>query len=301
MSAISVSSSFPFGHYDELKILSYAIPLICSIGADVRQSSLRALRTFAKRAVARIPFTGFGDPLLKGHPGGMRGISLPALYKVKSQKELSLADTSAVRNLPPLPDTADELKALSAAVNGDAKYIYLREAATEKVVKSLDLSNSRIITFATHGLIAGDLKNAEPALVLTPPEKGTALDDGLLTSSEVAQLKLNADLVILSACNTAAGDKADGAEGLSGLAKAFFYAGTRALLVSHWPVVSDAAVKLTTGMLGYRAKNPTSGRSEALRRSMLALMNNKDKPHYAHPLFWAPFVLVGEGGAYDVK
>jgi CHAT domain-containing protein/Flp pilus assembly protein TadD len=261
-------------------------------------SSLRALRTFAKRAKADIPFMGFGDPLLKGHPGGMRGISIPALYKVKSQKELSLADTSAVRNLPPLPETAGELRALSAAVKGDEKYIYLRKAATERTVKSIDLSNTRIITFATHGLVAGDLKNAEPALVLTPPAKGTALDDGLLTSSEVAQLKLNADLVILSACNTAAGDKADGAEGLSGLAKAFFYAGSRALLVSHWPVVSDAAVKLTTGMLKV---DPAVGRAEALRRSMLALMNSKDKPHYAHPLFWAPFVVVGEGGVYSAK
>ena len=80
---------------------------------------------------------------------------------------------------------------------------------------------------------------------------------------------------------------------MSGLAKAFFYAGSRALLVSHWPVVSDAAVKLTTGMLDYRADNPTAGRAEALRRSMLALMNNEEKPHYAHPMFWAPFVVVG--------
>ncbi len=100
---------------------------------------------------------------------------------------------------------------------------------------------------------------------------------------------------------TAAGDDADGAEGLSGLAKAFFYAGSRALLVSHWPVDSDAAVKLTTGMLDYRADNPTAGRSEALRQSMLALMNDEENPHFAHPSFWAPFVLVGEGGAHAVK
>ncbi len=88
---------------------------------------------------------------------------------------------------------------------------------------------------------------------------------------------------------------------MSGLAKAFFFAGSRALLVSHWPVVSDAAVKLTTGMLDYRANNPTAGWAEALRRSMLALMNNEERPHYAHPLFWAPFVVVGEGGTYAVK
>jgi len=133
-------------------------------------------------------------------------------------------------------------------------------------------------------------------LVLTPPKQGTWEDDGLLTSSEVAQLKLNAEMVILSACNTAAGDDTSGAEGLSGLAKSFFYAGSRSLLVSHWPVDSDATVRLTTKMLDYQTKNPAVGRAEALRQSMLALMNSKDKPHYAHPLYWAPFVVVGEGG-----
>ncbi len=121
-------------------------------------------------------------------------------------------------------------------------------------------------------------------------------DDGLLTASEIARfLKLDADWVILSACNTAAGDK-PGAEGLSGLAKAFFYAGARALLVSHWSVPSDSSVKLTTRMLAEAAENPGIARAEALRRSMLALMNDTDNPHFAHPMFWAPFVVVGEGG-----
>ncbi len=124
----------------------------------------------------------------------------------------------------------------------------------------------------------------------------SAEDDGLLTASEIARyLKLDADWVILSACNTAAGDK-PGAEGLSGLAKAFFYAGARALLVSHWSVPSDSTVKLTTRMLAEAAENPGIARAEALKRSMLALMNDPDNPHFAHPLFWAPFVVVGEGG-----
>jgi CHAT domain-containing protein/Tfp pilus assembly protein PilF len=258
-------------------------------------SSLRALRKFAKRAKAHIPFTGFGDPVLKGHPGSTRGVKLASLYQG------AIANVDEVRNLDSLPHTADELRALSAAVKGDSKHIYLRKAATEKTVKSLDLSNSRIVTFATHGLVRGELKNTEPALVLTPPEKGTSLDDGLLTASEVAQLKLNADLVILSACNTAAGDGTAGAEGLSGLAKAFFYAGTRALLVSHWLVESGAAVKLTTGMLDYRAKNPSVGRAEALQHSMLSLMNDTANPYYSHPIFWAPFVVVGEGGIQLAK
>ncbi len=149
----------------------------------------------------------------------------------------------------------------------------------------MSLNDYKVLAFATHGLVAGDLKGlAEPALVLTPPAKGTEHDDGLLTASEVAQLKLDADWVILSACNTAAADGTPGAQGLSGLAKAFFYAGSRALLVSHWPVVSDAAVAITTRMLAEAAK-PGVGRAEAHRRAMMAMIDDKDRPHFAHPLF----------------
>ena len=152
------------------------------------------------------------------------------------------------------------------------------------------------MAFSTHGLISGELTGlSEPALVLTPPQEGTEADDGLLTASEIAQLKLNADWVILSACNTASADK-PGAEGLSGLARAFFYAGARALLVSHWPVESNAATQLTTTMFDELKTNPTIGRSEALRRSMMKLAANDNTPHYSHPAFWAPFVVVGEGG-----
>jgi CHAT domain-containing protein len=256
-------------------------------------SSLRALRTYAKRTRASHPFIGVGDPVLKGHPSEARSI-LASLFTSRG-----VADVNAVRQLPALPETSDELNEIAKSLGAGSSSLFLRERANEQVIKGTDLSNAKVLAFATHGLVTGDLKGlAEPALALTPPEKGSELDDGLLTASEVAKLKLNADLVVLSACNTASPDGTPGAEALSGLAKAFFYAGSRALLVSHWPVMSDAAVKLTTGMLHYRAKNPTAGRAEALRRSMLALMNNEEKPHYAHPLFWAPFVVVGEGGTY---
>ena len=124
---------------------------------------------------------------------------------------------------------------------------------------------------------------------------GFADDDGLLTASRVAKLSLDADWAVLSACNTAAGDR-PGAEGLSGLARAFFYAGARALLVSHWPVDSDAAVKLTTAAFSELAKDPAIGRAEALRRSMQRLIADQSSPRNADPAVWAPFVLVGEGG-----
>ena len=156
------------------------------------------------------------------------------------------------------------------------------------------LDRSRVVAFSTHGLVSGEVKGlSEPALVLTPPKKGSNLDDGLLTASEITDLKLNADWVILSACNTASGGK-PGAEGLSGLARSFFYAGAKSLLVSHWPVESRAATRLTTKMFEALRSDPTIGRSEALRRSMVSLASNDN---YSHPALWAPFVVVGEGGA----
>ena len=131
---------------------------------------------------------------------------------------------------------------------------------------------------------------AEPALALTLPANPSENDDGLLTSSEVATLRLNADWVILSACNTAAGDKPD-SEALSGLARAFFYAGAKTLLVSHWPVRSAAAVRLTTDTIQMLERDRSLSPAEALRRAMVAFLESGADG--AHPANWAPFVIVG--------
>jgi CHAT domain-containing protein len=255
-------------------------------------SSLVALRRFAEEKHGTDPFAGFGDPIFDGS-GTKRGIDTAHLYRGAE------ASAPELRRLPRLPETADELRAEARILGAPETSLHLGQEATVTAVRRFDLSNTRVISFATHGLIAGDLpKLGEPALVLTPPARPTPNDDGLLRASEVSRLKLNADFVILSACNTAASDGTPGAEGLSGLAKAFFYAGARSMLVSHWPVDSEATVKLTTGLIRATASDPTVGRAEALRRAMLAMIDETSGgAEHAHPFFWAPFILAGEGGA----
>jgi CHAT domain-containing protein len=211
----------------------------------------------------------------------------------------TVADVTALRTaLVPLPETADELREVAASVHADPKDLISGADATETRVKHEKLDRFRTVYFATHGLLAGEVAdfaklNAEPALVLSLPEHPTELDDGLLTASEVAQLKLNADWVVLSACNTASAQK-PGAEALSGLARAFFYAGARSLVVSNWEVNSESTVELMTGMFAALAADPKLSHGEALQKSMLAMIGNARRPEWADPRYWAPFVVVGE-------
>ena len=197
--------------------------------------------------------------------------------------------------MPQLPDTADELNAVAKDLGVVSADIHLGADASETTLKRAKLSDYSIVYFATHGLVAGDVKGlAEPSLALSIPAQPSEFDDGLLTASEVAQLKLNADWVVLSACNTIAGDR-PGAEALSGLARSFFYAGARALLVTHWAVDSAAATRLTTSTFERITANPNIGRAEALRQAMLAYLNDASSPRNAYPAFWGPFALIGEG------
>ena len=258
--------------------------------------SLRALRSLARDSRAQKPFIGFGDPVLQRSPDAKRPGRNVQPYQ--NYYEGSAVDLERLRTgLPALPETAGELRAVAKALGASPQDdVKLGAAATVTSVNQLPLDQYRVVDFATHGLVAGEVNGlSEPALVLSLPDRPTSDDDGLLTASRIAKLKLDADWAVLSACNTAAGDK-PGAEGLSGLARAFFYAGARARLGSHWPVDSDAAVRLTTGAFSELSAHPGIGRAEALRRSMKALIADRSSPRNADPAVWAPFVLVGEGG-----
>lgn len=206
-------------------------------------------------------------------------------------------DLCAVASIPALPDTAVELKALASVFRDGKASLMLQGDAREHRVRSMsDLERFSILAFATHGVIAGELEGlAEPALVLTPPSGTESLedDDGLLTATEITGLSLNADWVILSACNTAAPDGSPHAENLSGLARAFFHAGARALFVSHWQVVSDATSALSQTMLRAYGRGETVTRSEAHRRAMRRFITDPPHPNWAHPLYWGPFMVVG--------
>lgn len=233
-----------------------------------------------RRGSTRWTFVGYGDPAMNASEGEAA--------------------------LPPLPGTASELRAMAKALGAPAASVRLGGEATEMAIKaSPAITKAGVVAIATHGVLSHEIAGlSEPALVLTPPAKATAKDDGVLTASEAAALDLSADWVILSACNTAGADGTPGADSLSGLARAFLYAGARALLVSHWRVFDDATAALTVQTLAIQKANPGLSKAEALQRAMRIVRTGRRangsalpgwRPEWAHPAYWAPFVLISAG------
>ena len=221
-------------------------------------------------------------------------------------------DARQLATLPRLPDTAEEIRGLARAMNADlGRDVFLGARANEQTVKTLDLARYRVVAFASHGLVPGDLEGlTQPALALSAPDVADVEGDGLLTMDKVLSLRLDADWVVLSACNTASGQGA-GSEAVSGLGRAFFYAGARALLVSNWPVETTSARALTVNLLQRQQENAELQRAEALQQAQTWLIDrgeyvdaasNRILFSYAHPIFWAPFTLIGDGdGRASVK
>jgi CHAT domain-containing protein/tetratricopeptide (TPR) repeat protein len=296
-------------------------------------SALRALRTTAVADAHREKLMGFGDPYFNAAQaaeaanGGLVAAGQPPADQTSPDSpELAAATPAAavtrgvplklrssfppgifdvnLANLPRLPDTAEELRAIATALGVDpAMALKLGKDANERVVKSTKLSAYRIVAFATHGLMADDIDGLDqPALALTAPRVAGISGTGLLTMEDILALKLNADWVVLSACNTGAG-AGEGAEAASGLGRAFFYAGARTLLVTNWSVHSQSARLLIVDVFQRQASDPKLTRSEALRRAMMGLLDGpgfvddggKTLFTYAHPLFWAPYSVIGDG------
>ena len=289
-------------------------------------NSLVRLRALPPGNPARRAFIGFGDPQFdrsgamqlaaasRGTGSHLRNLSIgrvsqtAAVASVTSPIETAVEDWMDYSQIPPLPDTREEILAIAKALGADAtKDVFLGTEASKKNVFSQRLDQRRIIAFSTHGLIPGDFPGLrEPALALAAPDNPN--ETGLLALDEILQLKLDADWVVLSACNTGAGD-GSGAEAVSGLGRGFFYAGSRSLLVTHWPVETISARLLVTGIFERYVSQDGITRAESLRQSMLKLMEGQyvdPNTHkvvfaYAHPIFWAPYALVGDGGGALVK
>jgi CHAT domain-containing protein len=294
---------------------NYAVTMVPSAAA------LRTLRQLPPGKPGRGELIAFGDPYFSVEQAAeaeqaevvpikvaeaaavtTRGVPL----KRRSSPKLEGVNSAELAMLPRLPDTAEELKSIALALQADpSKVLKLGKDANEDTVKTMDLSGFKVLAFATHGLVPGELNGlTQPALALSAPAVAGGEGDGLLTMEEILALKLDADWVVLSACNTGAGSGA-GAEAASGLGRAFFYAGTRALLVTNWSVHSQSARQLVTDLFKRQADDPKLTRGEALRQAMMALVDGtgyigadgKTEFAYAHPLFWAPYSIIGDGGA----
>jgi CHAT domain-containing protein len=244
-------------------------------------SAFRAVKLVERHGTAGTPFVGYGAPRLADVAptarGGRSGALLALARSDAMARGLPTADVDLLRTLPSLPGTERELHAMSGVLEASAGALYLGAAATEASARSNPaLGNARVVAFATHGLLPNDLAGLkEPGLVFTPPAAPSAQDDGVLTASEASGLALNAEWVILSACNTASPVGTPGSASLSSLARAFLYAGTRALLASHWRVADDATAALTVETLAAARANPGLTRAQAFQRAQRAVRTGR--------------------------
>lgn len=296
--AVLVNAPWPQGADKDAPwlIKSHAISQISSA------QSWLALRKMPKTVSGQASMIAWGDPSFTLSPANVAaqkaGVRSAVTTRAVRSADLSQphVDPVTYASLPPLPETREEVLALARLMKSNvATDVLLGDKATRlSVLQSSDsgqLKNKRWVVFATHGLLAGDLPGlSEPALAMA--SSGSRDESPLLTLQDVLGLRMNADWVILSACNTAGADGKN-EEALSGLARGFFYAGAKSLLVTHWSVESESAMVLTTETFKVYGAESQSTRAQSLQLGMLKVMQDA---RYGHPAYWAPYALVGEGG-----
>ena len=265
--------------------LTHALAVIPSPTAFVR------LRAAPQLGLAAGGFVGFGDPVLEGDGSlGTRGADAVI------DRTTGLADPAVIRAVfEPLGSTTYELERMAEGRSAGTARVFLADEASEAQAKAFDYEGTSVLVFATHAIVAGDFDGlVEPALVMSPPEVASPLDDGLLTASEIGALSIGADIVILSACNTGSASGRPGAPGLSGLASGFFRAGARSLVVSHWTIRSASSVILMPRLLRAASGPDPVPPSESLRRAMLEMASDTRVEDLDHPALWAPFTVIGD-------
>lgn len=249
-------------------------------------------------------FVGYGDPVL-GPPvaGATKGYDGSSVFGVKrGTGGQPLADPASLLKMSSLPGAELELAAV-ARLFPESSRLVTKAAATEPAIKrDARLSGAQVILFSTHGVLADPaLGNAEPGLVMTPPAEPSEMDDGLLSASEAAALDFTSELLILSACNTATEGSFSGADSLSGLARAFIFAGARSVYASHWQVSDTITKELIFAAVDIALREPEISRSQALAKAMWAIRTGKYEdgreidgwdPDWSHPSAWAPFVAI---------
>ena len=250
-----------------------------------------SLRKIAGTSRAKQPWFGFGD-----------FVPFTLAQAQASFPGKACGDTAELlAGLPALPYAGKELTAARELLGASKSDELLGAAFTVPAVMRLKLSNYRILHFATHALLPSELRcQSQPAIVTSDPPGAKSVKNALLTASDVMGLHLDADLVILSACNSGGAGDRTGGESLSGLARAFFFAGARALMVTHWSVNDQVTAYLIATTLQRMRAHPHLGVAGALRDAQLAMLaaaGHSLPAQVAHPFFWAPFAVIGDGGA----
>ena len=267
-------------------IKKFQISYVPSASVLVAQKNERV-----RQPPGQLPLLAFGDPVYRDNP-----------FSQMSENDLGKITNVALRgfDLKRLEFSGEEVRRIARIwdVSPTSEHVNLGERATVERVRALDLSRYRIIHFATHA-VAGDQVGwaSQPALVLSQQSNKNQAG-GLLQFSDILDLKLNADLVVLSACETGLGKLRYG-EGIIGLTRAFIYAGASSAVVSLWKVEDQSTSLLMEKFYQWLKKG--ANKAEALRQAKLEILNSKielkalgDVQSLASPFYWAPFILIGD-------